>query len=132
MKIRVAFKDEIPVASILTIAHKKTLVYKYGCSDMRYSNLGGNALVFWHAIQDAKSKGLEELDMGRSDLDNAGLATFKENWGAVRSTINYWRYPVQTVKPGPENLLRHVKRFVSIAPDICLTALSNLFYRHIG
>jgi CelD/BcsL family acetyltransferase involved in cellulose biosynthesis len=132
LKIRVAFKDETAVASILTVAYKKKLVYKYGCSDLRYSNLGGNTLVFWHAIQDAKAQGIEELDMGRSDHENQGLAVFKENWGSQRSTLNYRRYPAQSVKPGPENLLRHVKKLVSIAPDVSLVMVSNLFYRHIG
>lgn len=132
LKIRVAFKNDAAVASILTIAYKKTLVYKYGCSDLRYSNLGGNTLVFWHAIQDAKAQGMEEFDMGRSDLDNQGLAVFKENWGARRSTLNYWRYPAESAKPGPENLIKRVKSLVSIAPDISLVMLSNLFYRHIG
>lgn len=132
LKIRVAFKNETAVASILTIAYKKTLVYKYGCSDMQYSNLGGNAFLFWHAIQDAKSKAMEELDMGRSDLANEGLAVFKENWGARRTSLTYWRYPAKTAKPGPEHLIKHMKRLVSIAPDVSLVMLSNLFYRHIG
>jgi len=132
LKIRVAFHNDTAIASILTIAYKKTLVYKYGCSDLRYSNLGGNTLVFWHAIQDAKAQGIEELDMGRSDLENQGLAVFKENWGAQGSSLNYWRYPAQTAKPGPEHLIKHVKSLVSIAPDISLVMLSNLFYRHIG
>ena len=132
LKIRVAFKNDIAVASILTIAHKKTLVYKYGCSDIRYSQMGGNALVFWHAIQDAKSQGMEELDMGRSDLGNEGLAIFKQNWGAQRTILKYWRYPARRTKPGPESLIKHVKRLVSIAPDVSLVMLSNLFYRHIG
>ena len=132
LKIRVAFKNDSAVASILTIAHKKTLVYKYGCSDLRYSQLGGNALVFWHAIQDAKSQGMEELDMGRSDLGNEGLAMFKQNWGTQRTILKYWRYPAQSAKPGPENLIKHAKRLFSIAPDVSLVMLSNLFYRHIG
>lgn len=132
LKIRVSFKGNIPIASILTIVHKNTMVYKYGCSDMRYSNLGGNALVFWHAIQDAKSRGLTELDMGRSDFDNEGLATFKENWGAARSAIHYWRYPARKAKARPENFIRQMKRIVSMSPDICLTTLANVFYRHIG
>jgi len=132
LKIRIALKGDTPVASMLTIAHKKTLVYKYGCSDLRYSNLGGTALVFWRAIQDAKAAGIEALDMGRSDLEDEGLVTFKENWGAARSTMKYWRYPARSTKPGPENLIRHVKRLVSIAPDISLVMLSNLLYRHIG
>ncbi len=132
LKVRVAFKGTIPVASMLTIAYKKTLVYKYGCSDMRYSNLGGNALLFWNAIRDAKAAGIEVFDMGRSDLEDKGLTTFKENWGAVGSTMKYWRYPAQSVKPGPENLIRHAQRLVSIAPDVSLVMLSNLLYRHIG
>ena len=132
LKIRVAFKNDAAIASILTITYKKTMVYKYGCSDLRHSNLGGNTLVFWHAIQDAKALGLEELDMGRSDLENHGLAVFKENWGAQRSSLNYWRYPAQTAKPGPEHLIKHVKSLVAIAPDISLVMFSNLFYRHIG
>lgn len=132
LKIRVAFHNDTAVASILTIAYKKTLLYKYGCSDLRYSNLGGNSLVFWHAIRDAKAQGIEEMDMGRSDLDNQGLVVFKENWGAQRSSLNYLRYPAQSAKPGPENLIKHVKSLVSIAPDISLVMFSNLFYRHIG
>lgn len=132
LKIRVAFKDDTAVASILTVAYKKTLVYKYGCSDLRYSNLGGNTLVFWHAIQDAKAQGIEEMDMGRSDLENHGLAVFKENWGAKRSSLNYRRYPAQSARHGPEHLIKRVKTLVSIAPDISLVMLSNVFYRHIG
>ncbi|HEV2400287.1 MAG TPA: GNAT family N-acetyltransferase [Candidatus Sulfotelmatobacter sp.] len=132
LKIRVAFKKDTAVASILTIAYRKSLVYKYGCSDTRYSNLGGNALLFWHAIQDAKAQGVEELDMGRSDLGNEGLAAFKERWGARRSTLQYWRYPALAAKPGPENMIKHVRRLIAIAPDSCLVGLSNLLYRHIG
>ncbi len=132
LKIRFAFKGDIPIASMLTIAYKKTLVYKYGCSDMRYSNLGGNALLFWNAIQDAKATGIEVLDMGRSDLGDEGLTTFKENWGATRSTIKYWRYPAQSIKPGPEHLIHRARRLVAIAPDVSLVMFSNLLYRHIG
>jgi len=132
LKIRVAFKDGTAAASILTVDHKRTMVYKYGGSDTRYSSLGGNVLVFWRAIQDAKSKGMEELDMGRSDLGNQGLVNFKENWGATGSMLKYWRYPAQKSKPGPENMIKHVRRLIAIAPDACLIGLSNLLYRHIG
>jgi len=131
-EIRVTFKGDMPLATVLTLTFKKKMVYKYGGSDLRYSNLGGNALVFWRAIQDARAKGMEELDMGRSDVGNEGLVMFKERWGAERSTLNYWRYPANRSGSGPERLIRLVNRFVSIAPDISLTTLSNLFYRHMG
>jgi len=132
IQVRVAFKHDTPIASIVTITHKKTLVYKYGCSDSRYNNLGGTVLLFWNAIQEAKLAGFELLDMGRSDIDNSGLVAFKEHWGAKRLTIKYWRYPAEHSWSQSESLIKYAKGLVSIAPDWSLILLGNLLYRHIG
>jgi lipid II:glycine glycyltransferase (peptidoglycan interpeptide bridge formation enzyme) len=132
LKIRVARKGQIPVASILTISNKKTMVYKYGCSDERYSNLGGTAMLFWNAIREAKAEGIEELDLGRSSPDNFGLITYKEHWGAKRSIVNYWRYPSQAPSKISESALRSLSHIISLAPDQCLVMLGRLLYRHIG
>ena len=132
LKIRVALKGETPVASILTISHNKTLVYKYGCSDATFNNLGGTALLFWNAVREAKANGIDEFDMGRSDVDNLGLVKFKEHWGAERSTVNYWRYPIQAAASKPRSLIRYANRLIAIAPDTSLAMLGNLLYRHIG
>jgi Acetyltransferase (GNAT) domain len=131
-QIRVALKADTPVASILTLTTERSLVYKYGCSDVRFGNLGGTALLFWNAIQQAKADGLEELDMGRSDMANTGLITFKEHWGAERSALNYWRYPLRAASSKPERRIRYFKKLISIAPDRALVALGNLLYRHLG
>ena len=77
VKIRVASKDDVPVAGILTLSHKKTVVYKYGGSNAALNKFGGMALLFWNTIQEAKEQGIEELDMGRSDTDNLGLIAFQ-------------------------------------------------------
>jgi CelD/BcsL family acetyltransferase involved in cellulose biosynthesis len=132
VKIRVAFKGETPLAGILTISHKRTLIYKYGCSDSRFHNLGGMALLFWNAIQDAKANGMEDLDMGRTGTENAGLATFKERWGAERSTVTYWRFPIQSAHSKSESLIKYASRFVPLAPNASLELLGKLLYRHIG
>jgi hypothetical protein len=132
VQIRVALKAETPVASILTLTTKKSLVYKYGCSDSRFSNLGGTPLLFWNAIRQAKANGIEELDMGRSDIANTGLITFKERWGATRSAVNYWRYPLKSAFSNPERLIRYAKKFISVAPDQALILLGDLLYRHVG
>jgi len=89
-------------------------------------------MLFWNAIKEAKANGIEELDMGRSDTDNPGLVTFKEHWGAQRSTVNYWRYPAQAAAMSPEGAIKHAKELISVAPDISLVMLGNLLYRHIG
>lgn len=131
-QIRVAFKGQIPVASIFTLTTKKSLIYKYGCSDSNFTNLGGTAMLFWNAIQQAKTNGLEELDMGRSEIANTGLITFKEHWGAERSAVNYWRYPFKSAYSNPEHLIKYAKKLISVAPDRALVMLGDFLYRHVG
>jgi hypothetical protein len=130
--IRVASKGGLPVASIFTLRHKKSVVYKYGGSIASLNKFGGMALLLWKTIQEAKDEGLEELDMGRSNADNAGLIAFKEHWRAVGTTLSYWRYP-----PGPRAPQRAwrqylLRSFTQVAPDFVLEATGTLLYRHIG
>jgi lipid II:glycine glycyltransferase (peptidoglycan interpeptide bridge formation enzyme) len=131
--IRVVSKDGQSVASIVTIQYKDVLVYKYGCSDSRFNNLGGNSLLFWKAIQDAKQNGLQKYDLGRSGPDNSGLVSFKENWGAVSVPLDYYRLPAQ--QPFHLNSgwrTRIAKSVFSVMPDALLAATGRLLYRHIG
>jgi CelD/BcsL family acetyltransferase involved in cellulose biosynthesis len=132
LKIRVAFKNGNPIASILTLTHNSTVTYKYGCSDARMHPLGGVALLFWKTIQGAKAAGLETLDLGRSDSSNKGLITFKEHWGAIRSPLSYWRYPNRL--RGHESSWKKAitEKIVDLAPDQVLATIGGLSYRHIG
>ena len=98
--IHVASHDGRPIASILTLTFRKTVVYKYGGSDAAYHRLYGMPFLFWRAIQAAKAEGCEQLDLGRSDLDQPGLAVFKEHLGAARSTLTYYTFPPRTACPG--------------------------------
>ncbi|MGA9542301.1 MAG: GNAT family N-acetyltransferase [Candidatus Sulfotelmatobacter sp.] len=132
LKIRVASKDGVAVASILTLSHKKSMIYKYGCSNAAANNLGGTALLFWKTIQEAKDGGLESLDMGRSDVDNRGLIAFKEHWGAGATFINYWTYPKRPGRHSTGWEKNLAERLVSAAPDLALETVGRLLYRHIG
>jgi len=133
LKIHVASKDGHPVAGILTLRHKSALVYKYGCSDRRFNNLGGTHLVFWKAIQEAKRSGLHELDMGRSDWYNLGLIAFKDRWGAARSTLTYWRYGAVACEVGRAGWNAQIARLIfGHMPSSLLTTTGNFLYRHLG
>lgn len=133
LKIRLASKDGHPVASILTLRYKGTLVYKYGCSDKRFNNLGGMHLLLWKAIQEAKNGGLLEFDMGRSDWDNPGLIVFKGRWGAARSLLAYLRYPATHSQGGTAGLrVRIARQILALAPDGLLTTAGSGLYRHLG
>ena len=133
MTVRLVSKDGQPVASIVTLAHKETLVYKYGCSDERFHNLGAMPLLFWETIQRAKAAGMRELDLGRSDLENEGLVQFKGHLGAVCSSISYYRYPPRE----PAGQARvwasdTIRDGLSHLPDWGLVPIGKFLYKHLG
>jgi GNAT acetyltransferase-like protein len=131
-KIRVASKDGQPVAGIFTLRYKKGLVYKYGCSDDRFNNLGGTQLLFWRAIQEGKKGQISEFDLGRSDYGNPGLIRFKDRWGTTRTELTYLRYPEKSSSRASEATRALMSKYLwSRAPSGILAA-GGLLYKHIG
>lgn len=129
--IHLARQDDRVIAGILMLQHKKCLVYKYGASDERFHSSGCVPLLHRHAIEDAIASGLEELDMGRSDINNPGLIAFKEHLGARRSLLRYWRSPAIPAEQEalPQSLVGAVCRHL---PPPCLSVLGKLLYRHVA
>jgi len=135
MQVRIAFHLGRPAASIITMVHRNTMTYKYGCSDPELNKFGGIPWLFWKAIQEAKSTGLRELDLGRSDWKQAGLITFKDRLGARRIPVTYWRFPkpqgaTDALSDGRVQWL--VGQIFLRMPTPLLSAAGRLFYRHIG
>jgi lipid II:glycine glycyltransferase (peptidoglycan interpeptide bridge formation enzyme) len=138
LKIRVAFKGKQGIAAILTLRHKDTLIYKYGCSDAQFHRLGGMHMLFWRSIQEAKRDGLCMFDLGRSECENTGLIKFKDRWGARCSLITYLRMLASTqskgafVPAGADWKERTVKKLLPHLPNRVLISAGGLIYRHIG
>jgi CelD/BcsL family acetyltransferase involved in cellulose biosynthesis len=138
LKIRVASKNDRPVAAILTLQHKDTITYKYGCSDGQSNNLGGMHFLIWKTIQEAKRNGLKVLDFGRSDCSDEGLMTFKDRFGSARSTLIYSRFAASSdskdhYRTGSDSWrLRAAKALVSNCPDRIFCSVGSLMYRHFG
>jgi hypothetical protein len=138
LKIRVAFKDKRPIAAILTLRYKDTLVYKYGCSDAQFHGMGGVHMLFWKSIQEAKRDGLSVFDLGRSEWAHTGLIAFKDRWGASRSTLTYLRIlnagnsngafaPIGSDWKG-----RTARSVLGHLPQRVVEAAGNLMSRHAG
>jgi Acetyltransferase (GNAT) domain len=133
LEIRIAYKDEVPIASVLTLRFKKAVYYKYGCSDAKFNHLGGMPLLLWKSICDAKSKGATVFDLGRTESGNAGLITFKNHWVHPPRELVYWKFPDSTTEmAGAEWKLKLVKRAFSSMPNRLLTFAGRLLYPHIG
>lgn len=132
VEIRLARKDGVAIAAMLSLRHRSTVVYKYGCSDEKFHNLGGMPFLFWRLIEETKASGAEEVDFGRSDLDNQSLAVFKDRFGATRSLLTYYRYPRPERREAIAVDWQAIRQLFCILPDSVLSTAGRVLYRHMG
>jgi hypothetical protein len=132
LDVHLASKNGIPVASIITLRFRNSVVYKYGCSDPAFNQLAATPLLFWKAIEQAKAAGAVVFDLGRSDLDNQGLVTFKDRWGSQRMDLVYRRFPHPSGARSEGSAHRAAKFFLGHLPDSFLKMTGKLVYPHAG
>jgi hypothetical protein len=133
LTVRTVSKNGRPVAGILTLTFKKTMVYKYGGSDAKVHSLGGMPYLFWRAIQEAVHQNLEEFDLGRSDWNQPGLLTFKDRLGARRSTLVYYRHPAEASDFAASTWKRRAaRRLVAFIPEPAAALAGRVLYRYLG
>jgi hypothetical protein len=133
LDIHLVSKGDDPVASIVTLSYKKSLIYKYGVSDARFNNLGGTPLLFWKAIQKGKQMGAEEFDLGRSGLEDEGLSDFKAHLGGIASELKYFRYSKSRAKvPALQSKPSLARRVFARLPEPIFAGAGRLVYKHLG
>lgn len=132
-EIRLVRKDGIPVAAILSLRHGQTVVYKYGCSDRKLHHLAGMSLLLWRLIEESRAEGAGQLDLGRTEMANAGLIRFKDRLGALRTRINYFRCTRDDRESfGLFSDLPKSHALCSALPGMLSPVAGKLAYRHMG
>ncbi len=133
LNIRLACKDDIPVASIVTVSFKQSVVYKYGGSDPTFSPMGGMIALLWQAIEAAKQQGASQFDIGRSYCHQTGLVRFKDRWNPLRSRMTYYQCPIAKRRDGNEAWpMRAANRVFARLPEAMFIAVGKLLYKHMG
>ena len=133
-EIRIAYRDEIPIAAILTLRYRDVVYYKYGCWAERFRPLGAIPWLLWRAIAAAKSNGATEFDFGRTEESNDGLVAFNNHWVPCPKRLVCWRYSdsSQSHDSADSWKLKMAKGAFSYVPSGLLTITGKLLYRHIG
>jgi CelD/BcsL family acetyltransferase involved in cellulose biosynthesis len=132
-EIRIARKDGVAVAAILTLRHRSTVVYKYGCSDGRFHHLAGMPFLFWKMIEESKQEGFERIDLGRTELENLGLIEFKDRMGTTRTKMSNLRYPKSEQTSGVQlSRMGGERKLLKFLPGVVSSTMGRLVYRHIA
>lgn len=133
-QIHIASHGGTPVAGVLTLRFKDTVIYKYGGSNQACHRLGSVPFVLAKAILDAKANGAQFFDLGRSDCDNRGLIEFKNHWASTGTLMNCRRFPAPSrINSGTDTRSHKLARLVfESMPDSMLKLAGETLYRHVG
>ena len=121
-----------PIAAAVFLTYGGTLTYKYGASDDEFLGLRPNHVLFAEAIRRGCASGLRELDFGRTDPENEGLARFKRSWGAVEEQLAYTYVARRAPKDGAGLAERIVEEAIRRGPPSTGRVIGTALYRHVG
>lgn len=119
-------------AVFLLIGNKA--LFKYGASLFEYQNLRPNNLLMWESIKYLKDKGFNELNFGRTELENIGLRRFKLGWGTEEKILNYYRYEFEKANSISVSAKSFVNKKMALNrfPIALLKLIGRIAYKHIA
>lgn len=130
--ISLAWHNATCLAGAIFLHWRDTLTYKYGASTELGQSMRANHLLFWDAIRWGCENGFGWLDFGRSDIDNVGLRSFKQRWGAEETPLTYSYFPDSARRPPPTKILSFMHFLVRNSPLWVCSATGNLLYRYFA
>jgi CelD/BcsL family acetyltransferase involved in cellulose biosynthesis len=127
-----AYKDQQCIAAAIFLHWKKCLTYKYGASIDDGLKYRPNNLLMWTAIQWGCEQGFVLFDLGRTDLENTGLRTFKSRWGARETPLFYTSLGDNSAHRGEGKLTSYMHTVLQKTPAWVCRLSGELLYKHFG
>jgi lipid II:glycine glycyltransferase (peptidoglycan interpeptide bridge formation enzyme) len=130
--VLLAYKDDACLAGAVFLHWHGTLTYKFGASHFDGLSLRPNNLVMWAAIRWGCENGYSLFDMGRTDIDDAGLRAFKSGWGAEETPLAYSTLSAEPSQPVTGKLMPIMQTVIRNSPPWVCRATGELLYKHFG
>jgi CelD/BcsL family acetyltransferase involved in cellulose biosynthesis len=130
--VLLAKKDDEYIAGMVYLAWNRTLIAKYAASREDRFNLRPNNLLFWEGIRWGCQNGFALFDMGRTEVENTGLRTFKNRWGAREEPLYYSILSGKRLRPSSGKLDRILHSVIHHSPLWVCRLSGEWLYRHVG
>jgi len=130
--VLLAYKDVQCLAGGLFLHWQQTLTYKYAASSGEDQQYRPNNLLSWTAMRWGCENGYTVFDLGRTELENAGLRRFKNGWGAEESPLIYSMLSAAPPSASDSKLMSLMEPLIQKAPPWVCRAAGELLYRHFG
>ena len=121
------------ISSGIFAGYNKVLTYKFSASHPEYLKYRPNNLMLWTGIREAKKRGHEIFDFGRTDLETEGLRKFKLGWGTVEELLYYSYYP-KVPKDSKYKFVKDkiVAPIIKQSPKFVCRLSGELLYKYFG
>lgn len=122
-----------PIAAAVYLQHNSVLTYKYGAWKVEHHDKHANDLLHLEALQIACAAGCSALDMGRAEVDDAGLRRYKRELGAEERLFTYTTAsPPGSRRGGVRSVSRLQRKVIRRAPQAFGRLLGAAAYRHFA
>ncbi|MEY4237654.1 MAG: hypothetical protein RL339_255 [Pseudomonadota bacterium] len=100
-----------PVASVLSLYHRGTVMPYWGGGTQAARKLRANDRMYFELMLHARRRGCARFDFGRSKV-NSGAGEFKKNWGFEAEPLGYasWTAPGAEARDADPTSDRHAAR----------------------
>jgi CelD/BcsL family acetyltransferase involved in cellulose biosynthesis len=125
-------RDSDTLAAAVFLWSSAAMTYKYGASDARHLDVRPNNLLFMDAIRRGSEQGLRVLDLGRTDMGNEGLRSFKRGWGAQEADLFYTYLGATPPADGARRAEHALATVIRHGPPVLGRIIGTALYRHMG
>lgn len=130
--LMLAYKNRDCIAGAIFLYWGDTFTYKYGASNDDNSGCRPNNIIMWAAIQRACERGFRYFDLGRTDLENTGLRTFKSRWGAKEIPLFYSSLKTNSFSVVGGRLMRCMHFVIQKSPTWLCRLTGEFLYKYFG
>lgn len=87
--VQVVYREQTPVAGVLSLCFQNQVLPYFAGIDERFSRLNTSNYLYYSLMEHAVRLGLNEFDFGRTRQDNEGGCQFKINQGFEPQPLHY-------------------------------------------
>lgn len=120
------------IAAAVFLTFNGVVTYKYGASDPRFLKKQPNNALLMEAIRWGCAHGYRAFDLGRTDIANAGLRSFKRGWGAEERVLTYTRLSQGSANSDGGGVPAFAESLIRRLPPIGSRVIGQLAYKHFG
>lgn len=89
-KLFLAMKNDIPIAGIILLLYKETVLDGYAASLPPYKHLRASDLLVWESLEWATKAGYRLFDFGADSSRQERLLAFKRKWHGTHKTMHHY------------------------------------------